>query len=265
MLSVTQQCQRSEPKMWHLFALGCAFFPGLFILTRRYLHKNYPTLTDGDIVIISVRIVSSVQAVMAVVSGYIITSSCKHVMKDSHWISTDYVLFGSPYMVYDIYAMYLCHWYKHRAKDITSFNIVTGFLKKNSLIVLHHLVLLLVCLPITVYYRKGLGDFFLGCLFLAELSTPFVSFAKILSQLRKQNTLLYKVNGIITLVTFFLCRILVFPYMYWAYGRQYGIAAHRVPFHIPRHCTLAIIMLMAPQIYWLSLIIRKAAKSVKSD
>uniref|UniRef100_UPI00398E793C TLC domain-containing protein 3A-like isoform X2 n=1 Tax=Pristiophorus japonicus TaxID=55135 RepID=UPI00398E793C len=227
--------------MWHLLALGCIFFPGLFMLSRRYLRRNYPALTDGDIVTISTR----------------------------HWISKDYVLFGTPYMAYDIYAMYLCYWHKHRAKQengqhSTSFNIVTGFLKGNILIVLHHLLLLLIFLPITMFYRKGLGDFFLGCLYLTELSTPFVCFAKILSQLGKQNTLLYKVNGLIVMVTFFLCRILVFPYMYWAYGRQYGIAAHRVPFHIPRHCTVAIAILMAPQVYWLTLIIRKAVRCVKS-
>ncbi|XP_048468307.1 TLC domain-containing protein 3A-like [Rhincodon typus] len=154
--------------MWHLLALGCLFFPCLFILTRRSLQKNFPELTDVDTVNIS-------------------------------------------------------------------------------------------------YYRKGLGDFFLGCLFLAELSTPFVSFAKILKRFRKQNTLLYKVNGVIVLATFFLCRILVFPYMYWAYGKQYGIPAHLVPFRIPLHCTLGNAMLLAPQVYWLSLIIRKAGKTVKVE
>ncbi|XP_051891837.1 TLC domain-containing protein 3A-like [Pristis pectinata] len=251
--------------MWYLVALGCVFFPGLFVLTRRLVHRALPALTDREIVCISVRVVSSVQAVMATFSGYVITSSCNHVMKDSHWISKDYVLFGTPYMVYDIYAMYLCHWYKHKGKNDSSFSIVIGFLKKNPLIILHHLVLLLVCFPITVYYRKGLGDFFLGCLFLAELSTPFVSFAKILSQLKKQDTLLYKINGIIALVTFFICRILVFPFMYWAYGKQYGIPVHRVPFHIPPHCTIANAMLMAPQVYWLSLIIKKAVKTVKTE
>ncbi|XP_041053926.1 ceramide synthase-like isoform X1 [Carcharodon carcharias] len=255
--------------MWHLLALGCLFFPGLFILTRRFLQTNFPTLSDGDTVAVSVRFISSVQAMMAVFVGYIIISSCKHVMKDRHWISTAYVMFGAPYMVYDIYAMYLYHWYKQKMKrdngqNSAPVNIVTDFLKKNALIVLHHLVLLLVCFPIIVYYRKGLGDFFLGCLFLAELSTPFVSFAKLLSRFRKQNTLLYKINGAIILVIFFFCRILVFPYMYWAYGKQYGIPAHRVPFHIPLHCTLGNAILMAPQVYWLTLIIRKA-RSMKAE
>lgn len=37
-----------------------------------------------------------------------------------------------------------------------------------------------------------------------------------LSQLKMQDTLLHKVNGILILVTFFLCRILLFPFMYAA-------------------------------------------------
>ncbi|XP_078278168.1 TLC domain-containing protein 3A-like [Rhinoraja longicauda] len=251
--------------MWHLVALGCLFFPGLFILSRRALRRADPALAEGELACLSVRIVSSVQAVMAVISGIVITSTCNHVMNDSHWISKDYILFGTPYMVYDIYAMYLCHWHKYKGKYNSSFSCVTSFLKKNPLIILHHLVLFLVCFPITLFYRKGLGDFFLGCLLLAEMSTPFVSMAKILRQLKKQDTLLYKVNGVFVLVTFFVCRILVFPFMYWAYGRQYGIPAYRVPLHIPRVCTVANALIMAPQLYWFIQIVKKAVKTIKIE
>lgn len=251
--------------MLYLVVLGCIFFPGLFLLSRRALHNAEPALTDGDVVSLSVRIVSSIQATLAVITGVVITSTCNHVMKDSHWISKDYILFGSPYMVYDIYAMYLCHWYKYNGKFNSSFRLVTSFLKKNPLIILHHLALCLVCFPIVLFYRKGLGDFFLGCLLLAEMSTPFVSLAKILRQLKKQDTMLYKINGIMVLATFFICRILVFPFMYWAYGRQYGIPAYRVPFHIPWHCTVANGLIMALQLHWLTLIVKKAVKVVKVE
>ncbi|XP_042098553.1 TLC domain-containing protein 3A isoform X2 [Ovis aries] len=108
--------------------------------------------------------------------------------------------------------------------------------------------------------RGELGDFFVGCIFTAELSTPFVSLGRILIQLKQQHTLLYKVNGILTLTTFFLCRILLFPFMYWSYGRQQGLSLLRVPFHIPFHCNVANAFLIAPQIYWFSLLCKKAAR-----
>lgn len=164
------------------------------------------------------------------------------------------------------------------------------------------------------HFRGELGDFFVGCIFTAELSTPFVSLGKILmqvckeggchgvgawvtaapggfwnlagvctpsppqaaplalltqhspvlafflSQLKMQDTLLHKVNGILILVTFFLCRILLFPFMYAAYGRQMGIPVYMVPFRIPLHCNIANASLIAPQLYWFTLICRKAVR-----
>lgn len=75
-----------------------------------------------------------------------------------------------------------------------------------------------------------------------------------------QDTLLHKVNGILILVTFFLCRVLLFPFMYAAYARQVGIPVYLVPFRIPLHCNIANASLIAPQLYWFRLICRKAAR-----
>lgn len=88
--------------------------------------------------------------------------------------------------------------------------------------------------------------------------SPVLTF--FLSQLKMQDTLLHKVNGILILVTFFLCRILLFPFMYAAYGRQVGIPVYMVPFRIPLHCNIANASLIAPQLYWFTLICRKAAR-----
>ncbi|RXM90569.1 Protein FAM57A [Acipenser ruthenus] len=110
------------------------------------------------------------------------------------------------------------------------------------------------------FFRNELGDFFIGCLFTAELSTPFVSLGKILIQLGLQDSILHKVNGVIVLFTFFLCRILLFPYMYWVYGQHYGIPVYRVPFHLPLSCTLGNICVLAPQVYWFYMLCRKGIR-----
>lgn len=39
------------------------------------------------------------------------------------------------------------------------------------------------------------------------------------SQYKQQHTLLHKVNGALMLITFFVCRVLLFPYLYYVYGR----------------------------------------------
>lgn len=55
--------------------------------------------------------------------------------------------------------------------------------------------------------------FFLSFFFLSTCSSFFCS------QYKKQHTLLHKVNGALMLITFFICRVLLFPYLYYVYGR----------------------------------------------
>lgn len=100
-----------------------------------------------------------------------------------------------------------------------------------------------------------------GCCCISMLrARPSPALAFFLPQLKMQHTLLHKVNGILILVTFFLCRILLFPFMYAAYARQAGIPLYLVPFRIPLHCNIANASLLAPQLYWFGLICRKAAR-----
>ncbi|KAM9597731.1 TLC domain-containing protein 3A isoform 2-T2 [Trichechus inunguis] len=64
-------------------AWGSLFFPGLFALSTWWLRRSRPEWTDSDCVMISTRLVSSVQAVLATGSGIIIIRSCKDVVTDS--------------------------------------------------------------------------------------------------------------------------------------------------------------------------------------
>uniref|UniRef100_A0A5F5Q337 TLC domain containing 3A n=1 Tax=Equus caballus TaxID=9796 RepID=A0A5F5Q337_HORSE len=208
---------------------GALFFPGLFALCTWGLRRARPEWTDTDCVMISTRLVSSVQAVLATGSGIIIIRSCSDVITDRHWLAREYIWFLVPYMIYDTYAMYLCEWYRTRDQNhrhsLTTFQ---NFLSKNRLMITHHAVILFVLVPV--------------------------------AQLKQQHSLLYKVNGILTLTTFLSCRILLFPFMYWSYGRQQGLSLLRVPFSIPFYCNVANAFLIAPQIYWFSLLCKKAAR-----
>uniref|UniRef100_A0A8C2S7A0 TLC domain-containing protein n=1 Tax=Capra hircus TaxID=9925 RepID=A0A8C2S7A0_CAPHI len=173
---------------------GGVVFPGLFLLSKNTLQR-LPQLRweEADAVIVSARLVSSVQAVMASTAGYIVSTSCKHIIDDQHWLSSAYTQFAVPYFIYDIYAMFLCHWHKHQVKGHggdegstrapgSTWAVARGYLHKEFLMVLHHAVMVLVCFPLSVVWRQGKGDFFLGCLLMAEVSTPFVCLGKILIQ-----------------------------------------------------------------------------------
>uniref|UniRef100_A0A2K6GLW5 TLC domain containing 3A n=1 Tax=Propithecus coquereli TaxID=379532 RepID=A0A2K6GLW5_PROCO len=209
-------------------AWGSLFFPGLFALCTWTLRRSRPEWTNSDCLMISTRLVSSVQAVLATGSGIVIMRSCSDVVNGRHWLAREYVWFLIPYMIYDSYAMYLSEWYRTRDQDHGHSTTFRNFLSQNRLMIAHHAVILFVLVPV--------------------------------AQLKQQHTLLYKVNGILTLATFFSCRILLFPFMYWSYGQQQGLSLLQVPFNIPFFCNVANAFLIAPQIYWFCLLCRKAAR-----
>lgn len=217
-------------------------------------------------VTVSERLVSAIHASLATAAGVTVVSSCRDVMRDNHWLVNTFALFGAPYMACDIFAMYLSHYHTQRVRGHKSLyghhslQTVRAFLLKDWMLVLHHLTLLLVFMPITLFLRRGLGDFFIGCFFITECSTPFVSLGKILIQLGQDDTRLHRINGIIVLVTFFLCRILIFPFMYWTYGQKFRLPLHKVPFNLPLHCNLGNLVILAPQIYWFILLLKKARR-----
>ncbi|XP_075594880.1 ceramide synthase [Balearica regulorum gibbericeps] len=243
-------------------AAGLLFFPGLFLLGRAALRRL--RCPEPHAAILAARLVSSVQAVMASTAGYIISSSCHHVIDDQHWLAGAYPQFAVPYFIYDVYAMFLCHWHRGRVKGHEvapppSLRAAAGaYLRKDMLMVLHHAAMVLVCFPVAALWRQGKGDFFLGCLLMAELSTPFVCLGKVLILYKRQHTVLHKLNGVALLVTFLLCRVLLFPYLYWAYGRQRGMSLLQVPGALPPVYNAAAAALLAPQLYWFALICRGA-------
>lgn len=67
-------------------------------------------------------------------------------------------MFAVPYFVYDIYAMFLCYWYKlqvkgHEEASATPKHMtsaLTSYLRREFLMVLHHVVMVTVCFPVSV-------------------------------------------------------------------------------------------------------------------
>ncbi|XP_069021516.1 ceramide synthase-like [Embiotoca jacksoni] len=250
-----------------LVAAGAVFFPGFFLLSKRTL-RHLMGWSEGDAAVVSTRLVSSLQALMASSVGCIIASSCRDVVEDRHWLTDAYILFATPYFAYDIYAMFLCYWHKLQVKGheeagrgVGSMRAaVPGFLRAEVLMVLHHVFMVAFCFPASLLWRQGKGDYFQGVLFLAELSTPSVSLGKVLIQFKKQHTLLHKVNGVVMLLSFFCCRVLLFPYLYYAYSRYASTPVYEVPLVAPWQCNLGAALLWPLQLYWFGLILRGALR-----
>uniref|UniRef100_A0A3Q3B326 TLC domain containing 3B n=1 Tax=Kryptolebias marmoratus TaxID=37003 RepID=A0A3Q3B326_KRYMA len=249
--------------MLALLAAGSVFFPGLFLVSKRTL-KLLMGWSEADAVVLSTRLVSSLQAVLASAAGCIIVSSCRDVMEDRHWLTEAYILFATPYFLYDIYAMFLCYRHKllvkgHEEAGLVA--VVSGYLRREVLMVLHHVFMVTFCFPASLLWRRGRGDYFQGVLFLAELSTPSVSLGKVLIQ--KQNSLLHRLNGGVVLVSFCCCRVLLFPYLYYAYSRYASIPVLAVPLVAPWQCNLGAVLLWPLQLYWFCLICRGALRQFR--
>uniref|UniRef100_A0A8B9VPA1 TLC domain-containing protein n=1 Tax=Anas zonorhyncha TaxID=75864 RepID=A0A8B9VPA1_9AVES len=77
-----------------------------------------------------------------------------------HWLAVEYIWVLVPYMTYDIYVMYLCHWHKSQEKGVAeekhSLASVRSFLLRERLMVTHHLFILIVLTPVA-QVRAGHG------------------------------------------------------------------------------------------------------------
>lgn len=78
------------------------------------------------------------------------TSVCRSLPR--HWLAVEYIWVLVPYMTYDIYVMYLCHWHKSLEKGVAekkhSLASVRSFLLRERLMVTHHLFILIVLTPV---------------------------------------------------------------------------------------------------------------------
>lgn len=79
-----------------------------------------------------------------------------------HWLAIYFVIwYGVPYMTYDIFAMYLSHYHRFRVKGLKeykqhSLRTVNTFVRKEFLLVLHHIALLTILLPVTLVRGGGI-------------------------------------------------------------------------------------------------------------
>lgn len=72
-----------------------------------------------------------------------------------HWLADAYILFATPYFCYDLLAMFLCYWFRLRVKGHQEAGpdggsvraAVSGFLRREVLMVLHHVFMVAFCCP----------------------------------------------------------------------------------------------------------------------
>lgn len=249
---------------------GLVFFVSLFGLLNHValrtsvghtFRKKYE-LTLAEVLDISNKTVSMVQALLSCVTGVVVCAwSCaRNFLRSSHFLSEAYAWFAVAYFFYDIWSMYRVHSSHDTNSHGSHFARFKSYLTKQPVIVFHHLFIGTFGFLVIVYLRGGLGDCVFGFVYLMEFSTIFVSFRAILSVLKMKSSQFYIINGLVMLVTFFFFRVVMFPYVFYRYSRIVGLSFWEAVWSVPVGCKIGVSVLLLPQLYWFVLMLRGAVR-----
>lgn len=244
----------------YLFTAGLFSFPLSHVLSTYFQNFIFPNLIYVDRFAISTRFVSSLQALAASVVGLKVALTSTDIMLHSQPLLTQYACFGLSYFYYDVVVMfigaYLEEKHKNPQRDMHYTYVWSKLYKKKKLIIIHHLLLPVFGFPAITIWRRSKGDFFLACIYLNEMSTPFLSLKAILEKLGMRKSVLYVGNGVLLATVFLFFRILIYPYMYWCYSKYASVPFFTTPFKIPIFCNTFCLLLFSVQVYWFAVIMR---------
>ena len=207
---------------------------------------------------ITESLISSIQGILCGAAGVVVVLNCKHdVMKARHPLAVTYSSIGSAYFIYDLLAMFYSHGLglNEKQKQAGFKARMKLYLKANWLMIAHHVILICLLFPALVYY-SNMGDFFTGAFYLTEISTPFVNARIIISKLGFKESKLYVINGVLMMLVFGVFRVYLFPGIYWQYISQQKGEVLQILSRIPVQCHIYCLILLTPQLYWWSLMLR---------
>ena len=270
------------------FLLGVIFFPSIFLMCEMLLRSSktgreyceHFKINSNGIHDISNKVTSSTFALFACSIGWIVNQQCTgDIMKERFYILDNYLIFGVSYFFYDVISMYLVYNTLTKETVTVSCSEILQFLSDRPLIVFHHILVPLIAFPALMYFRNGYGDCLLGTSFMIEASTPFVSMRVILVHLKMkvisqssifcthldllQDSLVYLINGIMMLLSFFLCRVMLFPILYWWYSSVLGLSLISTIISIPCWVHVATFSLWLPQLVWFNKMLKGSLKVIK--
>ena len=228
-----------------------------FLVHKVEFLKRYPLLSRIYVV---ESFVSIIQGFVCGGIGLLAVLNCKEdVMKLKYKLIDHYCVIGTGYFMYDLVAMYRSNTMqlKEKSESLSTLNCFTNYLRNCGLMIAHHIILTGFLFPALIKY-SSMGHFFAGCFFCMELSSPFVNFRIILSKLGLKKTKLYLYNGITMMIVFAIFRVVVFLYMYFMYILQMtsgGMTVLNSFLSIPLFCHLCCLLILSPQVYWLSMMI----------
>ncbi|OQV17969.1 putative Protein FAM57A [Hypsibius exemplaris] len=240
---------------WTIFLAYCLICHMAKITTR----------SRGFVMNLCQILVSQTHAVIAGVVGVkIVLGTWSDVIFARSPLTNWYVMVFVGYLLYDMIVMMLTDYRK--ADGQPSFMQIC---RGQFSIYFHHAFFCILGPPMALFLRDGKADNIIGCFLTMEIPVVFLHLHHVFSMFGKAGTRLYMVNGAVTLLTYFIFRIMIFPWMFYRLAMRKGVAFLQIHNHISKFCTIGSLAFLAMQVYWFILLIRKAfrvtrtAKAVK--
>jgi len=254
------------------FLLGCVFFPSVCYSIQRFFRSTATgariceqfNISNNGIHDISNKLTSSTFALLACSTGVFVMRQCNNdILAQRFYVLDNYLIFGVSYFFYDIGSMYCVYSTLEKPAVTISAKEFFTFLSERPLIIFHHIFVPVVGFPAMMYFRGGYADCLLGTSFLIEASTPFVSLRVILVQLQKKESLLYVINGLLMVISFFFCRVMLFPILFWWYSSMTGLSLFTTFRSLPNWVLFGVLGLWFPQLMWFNKMVRGSIKVIK--
>ncbi|XP_030847184.1 TLC domain-containing protein 3A-like [Strongylocentrotus purpuratus] len=158
--------------------------------------------------------------------------------------------FATSYWFYDVVAMYMVYCREKQLMETTWSTSLRRFLREHPLVCVHHVLVAAGGYPLVLHYRFGKAAFMIACVQVTELSTPFINIRKILIKHCSMDSMMFKVNTVVALATFFLTRIVLFPNLYVIYAYSYHLTLWEVATSMYFGCHLVMFCVTLMQVTW---------------
>lgn len=260
--------------LW-LTPIGAVFFHALYRILKRRLMPTISTLlsTDGEpgevplsllAAEVSEKLVSIVYSIICSVASIAILWQARNdILRGQAPVLVPFTYFIMWYFAYDLYAMYDV--YCLRTSACGSFlKKVTTFCHANAAIVTHHVVILVIGVPLDIMYvwRKDLGDFIIGCFMVHDVSNTFLHTTLILKLMKQTHRQVFQLCAVLTVCSFVIFRLLTYPFMIFAYTYQYNLSTVQALSTMKVHCHAFFWSAFALQVHWFCAIIRVYLKQL---
>jgi len=256
------------------FLTGILIFSSIFSLCQTVLRSSkigaqicqHFKINSNGIHDISNKVTSSTFALFSCTVGWIVNQQCTgDIMRDRFYITDNFMILAMAYFLYDLASMYIVHNTLSKPNVTVSVKEIQKFLNEKPLIIFHHILVPMIMIPAVLHFRNGIirGDCLIGTCLMMEASTPFVSLRVILIHFKMKESLIYVLNGLLMLTSFFVFRVIIFPHLYWWYTDNAGLTAMQAVTQIPVHCHIFTFSIWIPQLFWFYKMVKGTIKLIK--